>query len=179
MRTHVSDPRLKITSGGGNQKGEEKLIKEAGDLRAEYQKGGIPEYETALTRVEKLLKETKVGKLKGVGVLASGLPDIAVSKEAVDNRAEIDPLMRIEALQAGGKALTPTEIKEINKITSKMLGRGETHFRQSMKQLREKFDAIKKNQLAGVHPDVVDYFRATGGVTGGSENAPMSSFIRE
>jgi hypothetical protein len=179
---NLTDPRMKITSGGGNQKGEEKLLADAKDVRDEFTKSGLADYEQELVRVENMLKNTKKGELKGFGKLANMLPTgvtNAVSSEALANRTTFAPLARIETLNSSGKATTPTEIKKVQEVAGAgNFGQTEDSVRQGVKQLRERIDAIKRNAMLGVHPDVQFYLRRTGGVTGNDE-VPMDKFLKE
>jgi hypothetical protein len=171
-----TDPRMKVLSTSNNAAGQERLLKDASKVRDDLRHTGLPAYEQALIQAEKRLAEVPEGQLAGYGKVKNILPDAAVSEEARDNRLAIAPLLRIESLNAGGKAFTAIELEEIKKITGTGFGRSEGNLRKAVKQLRAKMDAIKKNELAGVHPDVLDYLGQSDSYYAGSGRPAASSF---
>jgi hypothetical protein len=172
------DSRVKTLTTGNNAVGQERLIKDAVHMKEGLRATGLPAYEQAIRQAEKRLAEVPVGQLKGFGKVANTLPDAVVGEEARDNRLAIAPLLRIESLNAGGKAFTPIELEEIKKITGTGFGRSEQNLRQAVKQLREKMDAIKKNEFAGVHPDVLNYLGQNDPFFAGTHRPSLESFER-
>ena len=170
----IVGPGVKTIVSGGNRVGQEKLMEDAKKYTDELQKIQLPEYEKALARAESTVAKYPAGKLPGVGVGKSSVPDAILTEEGRIVRTALEPLRRIEALAAGGKNLTKTEMEQIQKLLGTGFFSTEAQARQAIQQLREKVNAIKSNLKAGVHPDVLRYVDQQ---QGGGSRPPLESFV--
>jgi hypothetical protein len=186
----AADGSLKAIPGGPADKQaalEEKAAekKKAGNDKAvvkysdTLEKHGIPEFETALSALEGQLGKYPAGKAPGLGRGVGLIPDWMQGKEGENIRQALAAVKNTLLKARSGAAVTESELRRFVEELGSGGFRSEETLRTGIKRIRDRFEKVKENTVAGVNDDVKDQYEQQGGMRINRGNEPTLPKIPE
>ena len=130
---------------------------------ASMDKGGIPEFESALGIVEQNLNKYPAGKLPGFGRIASLKPNMIATDEEQGVRADMQQAANILLKSRSGAAVTEGEMRRFLQEVAMGNFMDETTLRRGWSNVRKTFEGKKGNILSSVPADVLDVYNERSG----------------
>jgi hypothetical protein len=128
------------------------------------QKEGVPEFEGALSTLEDTLSKYPVGKAPGLGRVAGLVPDWMQGAEGENIRQALAAVKNTLLKARSGSAVTENELRRFVEELGSGGFRSETTLRNGVSRIRQRFEKVKANTVAGVADDVKQEYEARGGI---------------
>lgn len=123
--------------------------KQVTKLSTALEKGGVPEFETALNTAETRLAAHKPGELPGYGRIMGGVPSFALPAEAQMARADMSQAANVLLKARSGAAVTDSEQRRFLQEVATGGGMSEEAMRHGWENIRKTFESKKTGILAG------------------------------
>lgn len=145
-----------------NTKGENALTTDVEQYGKMLRTTNIPQLDTALTRVEKMLEKytdksdsanPKDKPIPGVGIIQNALPGL--TQDAQDNQNIIRQLRGIKITGEAGKSQTKSEIENVLNELGTSTFQSEKTFRNAVPKLREALSRVTSEVNASYDPQVL------------------------
>lgn len=143
-------------------KKQEQLDRKVLQFSTELQKTNIPGFEESLQNLENLMAKFKGGDIPGIGGTGN-FPQWLLSDEGKQVRQALSMIKNIELKDRSGAAVTDSELK---RFVEEMGGTftSDDQVRTAIQNVRNRFNAVKQNVIAGVGDDVLQEYASRGGM---------------
>lgn len=143
-------------------KQQEQIDRKVLQFSTELQKTNIPGFEESLQNLENLMAKFKGGDIPGIGGTGN-FPQWLLSDDGKQVRQALSMIKNIELKDRSGAAVTDSELR---RFVEEMGGTftSDDQIRTAIQNVRNRFNAVRQNIIAGVGDDVLQEYAARGGI---------------